>query len=69
MQAAPGAESAKGHSSELRLELQKLSGRERRNRVLSLVRNLVAVVLGVSDPMTLGTEVGFADLGMDSLMA
>jgi acyl carrier protein len=68
-QAAPGAQSAKGHSNELRLELQKLTGRERRNRVLSLVRDLVAAVLGINDPLTLGAEVGFADLGMDSLMA
>ena len=68
-QAAPDEESAKSHSNNLRLELQKLTSRERRSRVLSLVRNLVAAVLRINDPLTLGPEVGFADLGMDSLMA
>ena len=49
--------------------MQKLTGRERRSRVLSLVRDLVAAALGINEPLTLGSEVGFADLGMDSLMA
>ena len=61
--------SAKSHSDNLRIELQKLTGRERRGRVLSLVRDLVAAVLRVNEPQTLGPEVGFMDLGMDSLMA
>ncbi|WP_247406531.1 type I polyketide synthase, partial [Bradyrhizobium sp. 76] len=68
-QAASGVESANGHAHNLKTELQTLSGRERRSRLLSLVRDLVAVVLGVNEPLTLGSEVGFADLGMDSLMA
>ena len=68
-QAVLDEESAKNDSDILRLELQKLTGRERRSRVLSLVRNLVAVVLRINDPLTLGTEVGFVDLGMDLLMA
>ena len=65
----PDEEGAKGHSDNLRIELQKLTGRERRSRVLSLVRDLVAVVLRVKDPQALGPEVGFMDLGMDLLMA
>ena len=68
-QAVPDEESAKSHSNSLRLELQKLTSRERRSRVLSLVRNLVAAVLRINDPLTLGPEVGFVDLGMDLLMA
>ena len=68
-QAVPGEESAKSHSDNLRVELQKLTGRERRSRVLSLVRDLVAVVMRMNEPLALGPEVGFMDLGMDSLMA
>ena len=37
--------------------------------MLSLVRDLVAAVLRVNEPQTLGPEVGFKDLGMDLLMA
>ncbi|KJC40904.1 hypothetical protein UB31_26790, partial [Bradyrhizobium sp. LTSP849] len=68
-QAASGADNANGHAHNLRTELEKVSGRERRSRVLSLVRDLVAMVLGINEPLKLGSEVGFADLGMDSLMA
>ena len=68
-QAVSDGENAASSSDSLRLELQKLTVRERSSRVLALVRNLVAVVLRVSDPLTLGLEVGFAELGMDSLMA
>jgi pimaricinolide synthase PimS1 len=64
-----GADNANGHALDLRTELQKLTVRERRSRVLSLVRDLVAMVLGVNEPQTLASEVGFAELGLDSLMA
>jgi pimaricinolide synthase PimS1 len=66
---ASGADNTNGHAHTLRTELQKLTVRERRSRVLSLVRDLVAVVLGINDPRTLASEVGFAELGLDSLMA
>ncbi|WP_276575477.1 SDR family NAD(P)-dependent oxidoreductase, partial [Bradyrhizobium monzae] len=71
MQAArtSGADNVNGHAHNLRTELQKLTVRERRSRVLSLVRDLVAVVLGINEPQSLATEVGFAELGLDSLMA
>ncbi|WP_426410337.1 SDR family NAD(P)-dependent oxidoreductase [Bradyrhizobium ganzhouense] len=67
--AASGGDNANGHAHNLRTELQKLTARERRSRVLSLVRDLVAVVLGINEPQTLASEVGFAELGLDSLMA
>src|SRR5262249_58540371 len=53
-QAASDEEGAKGHSDNLRAELKKLPPRERRNRVLSLVRDLVAAVLRMNDPQALG---------------
>ena len=55
-QAVPDEESAKSHSNKLRLELQKLTGRERRSRVLSLVRDLVAVVLRDQRSADVGTR-------------
>ena len=33
------------------------------------MRDIVALVLRINEPLTLGPEVGFVDLGMDSLMA
>ncbi|MDN3279510.1 type I polyketide synthase, partial [Frankia sp. RB7] len=69
MQVASGADNANGHAHNLRTELQKLTARERRSRVLLLVRDLVAMVLGINEPQTLASEVGFAELGLDSLMA
>ncbi|AKJ08823.1 hypothetical protein ABB07_01865 [Streptomyces incarnatus] len=50
-------------------ELARLDGDERRTRVLDVVREAVAGVLGHSDPGTIADERPFADLGFDSLSA
>jgi acyl transferase domain-containing protein/surfactin synthase thioesterase subunit/acyl carrier protein len=45
------------------------SAAERSTRTEQVVRSCVASVLGVSDPLALRSNQGFAELGLDSLMA
>ena len=50
-------------------ELRTLSATERERRLLALTLEQAASVLRLTDPSTLAPDTGFADLGLDSLMA
>ncbi|MBV1955275.1 ketoreductase and phosphopantetheine attachment site domain-containing protein, partial [Streptomyces sp. BV333] len=50
-------------------QLRRLGAEERAGRVLGLVRELVAAVLGYADEASVGEARAFKDLGFDSLTA
>ncbi|MGW1642107.1 SDR family NAD(P)-dependent oxidoreductase [Streptomyces lavendulae] len=66
--AAGGAATASGAQA-LTERLSRLTGAERAEALLDLVRTQVATVLAHPDPAAIDTERGFLDLGFDSLTA
>ncbi|PRQ09060.1 type I polyketide synthase [Enhygromyxa salina] len=61
----PGSEASSGGLAHLR----DLSATERFRSLVKLVREQLALVLRISDSVSISATMGFADLGLDSLMA
>ncbi|WP_394836498.1 SDR family NAD(P)-dependent oxidoreductase [Pendulispora rubella] len=67
--ALEAAAPASGEDDALLAQLRGLSVAERREHLVGVVRTETAAVLGHADPARLDPQTGFADLGLDSLMA
>ena len=55
--------------SQIIQQLALLSASERKIQLKELLRTQVAQVLGIQDPIQIKDDVGFFEMGMDSLMS